>query len=104
MATAGFPLAACADEEPQGFTVDTRTGFLAACTQPLEDTRLISAICQCVFDETQAPLSFERFQAIDAELLTEAEEAEEGGTPVEFEPRLPDDLADIIADCVLAET
>ena len=102
--SAGLLASACAEEEPQDFTVDTRTGFLAACTQPLEDSRLISAICQCVFDETQGQLSFERFQAIDAELVAQAEAAEEAETTPQFAPRLPDDLADIIADCVVAET
>ena len=104
MVGGGLLLAACAEEEPQDFTVDTRTGFLAACTQPLDDSRMISAICQCVFDETLGQLSFERFQAIDEELLAQAEAAEEAETEPEFGPRLPDDLAAIIADCVVAET
>ncbi len=93
-------LAACSDEEPQDFTADNRTGFLAACTQPLEDSRTISAVCQCVFDETQAQLTFEEFRAIDAELVAQAAADDD----VEGDPALPDDLAEIIAGCLIAET
>ena len=80
---------ACADEEPQEFTADTRSGFLAACTDPLTDSRLTSSICQCVFDETQTQLSFDRFEQIDELLLLDPE------------AELPEELVDIIAECVM---
>jgi hypothetical protein len=82
---------ACSEDEPQGFTDDSRNGFLAACTRPLEDSRLTGAICQCVFDETQAQLSFERFREIDETLLADPE------------AELPDDVLDIVATCVIDE-
>ena len=99
VAASTLALTACAEEEPQDFTADNRTGFLAACTQPLEDSRTISAVCQCVFDETQAQLTFEEFRSIDDELVAQAE-AEE--TPEDGQA-LPDDLAEIIASCLIAE-
>jgi hypothetical protein len=82
---------ACSDDEPQGFTADSRSGFLAACTQPLDDSRLTSAICQCVFDETQAQLPFTRFREIDEALL------------VDPEAELSDDIVEIVATCIVDE-
>ncbi|MEM9562358.1 MAG: hypothetical protein AAGA93_07080 [Actinomycetota bacterium] len=96
-AAAALLVAACSEDEPQDFTADNRTGFLAACTQPLDDSRTISAVCQCVFDETQAQLTFERFRSIDDELIAQADDEEID------DPSLPDDLAEIIAGCLIAE-
>ena len=89
--TATMLLAGCAEEEPEDFTADTRTAFLAACTEPLADSRLISAICGCIFEETQVQLSFERFEAIDSELVLDPEAT------------LPDDIAGIVARCIIDE-
>ncbi len=99
LATLALVAAACAEDEPEDFTADNRTAFLTACAQPLEDDRLISEICECVFDETQGQLGFERFREIDGELLVQADDEAE----TELEPRLPDDLAEIIAACVVTE-
>ena len=84
-------LAGCAEEEPEDFTAGTRSAFLAACTEPLADSRLTSAICGCVFEESQARLSFDRFEAIDSELVLDPE------------VELPDDVAAIVAACVIEE-
>ena len=83
--------AACSQEEPQEFTNDNRDGFLAACTEQLEDTRLTSAICQCVFDESQVRIPFVRFTTIERELQEDRER------------ELPEELVDIIAQCVIDE-
>ncbi len=91
MVAAGSVLSACAEDEPTGFTADNRSGFLAACTQPLEDTRLVSAICQCVFDETQVKIPFSRFATTDATLQELPERP------------LPPEITGIIADCVIEE-
>ena len=82
--------AACADGQPTDFTADTREGFLAACSVPLDDSRLTSDICQCVFERTQEEISFERFTAIDEQLQDPARP-------------LPDEITDIIAECVIEE-
>lgn len=95
-------VAACAEDEPEEFTADTETGFLAACTEPLEDSRLISAVCACVFDETQAQLSFQRFRAIDDELIARADGEGDGSDGADAD-ELPDDLAEIIAACIITE-
>lgn len=84
-------LGACSEEEPEDFTADTRSAFLAACTEPLADSRLISAICGCVFEESQGALSFERFEAIDSELVLDPE------------ADLPDEVAEIVARCFIEE-
>lgn len=88
-AVASLLASGCAEDEPHEFTDDTRSGFLAACTDPLDDSLLTSSICQCVFDQTQTQLSFERFEQID-ELLV-----------LDPETELPDELVDIIATCVI---
>ncbi len=85
-------LVGCSEEEPEDFTADTRSAFLAACTEPLADSRLISAICGCVFEESQGALSFDRFEAIDADLVLDPE------------ADLPDEVAEIVARCVIEET
>ncbi|MEM7323021.1 MAG: hypothetical protein AAF531_08045 [Actinomycetota bacterium] len=84
-------LVGCSEEDPTGFTVDNETGFLAACTAPLEDDRLVSDICQCVIQRTEAEIEFSRFSAIDADLL----EAPDG--------ELPQEITDIVAECVIEE-
>lgn len=88
---AALALTACAEEEPQDFTADTRTAFLTACTEPLADSRLISAICGCVFEESQVALSFDRFEAIDEDLVLDPD------------TDLPDDVAEIVAGCIIEE-
>lgn len=84
-------LAACSEEAPTDFTADNRSGFLAACSQPLEDSRLIGEICQCVFDETQSAMPFSEFSSIDSRLTENTEQA------------IPSEITQIIADCVFEE-
>lgn len=87
----GLGLTACSEEPPNDFTADTRSGFMAACSVPLEDSRLVSDICQCVFEETQAEVLFDRFAEIDQELKENPEQP------------LSDEITGIIADCVIEE-
>lgn len=91
---AAFSLAACSEaESDEGFTVDNREGFLAACTSPLDDSRLTIGVCECVIDEivTEGRLTPERFEQIELR-LTEDPEAE-----------LPADVVAIMADCIIDE-
>lgn len=83
--------AGCAEEEPTDFTADNRSGFMAACSVPVDDSLLISDICQCAFDKTQAEIPFDRFTAIDEELKA---------TPGRL---LSTEITEIIADCIIEE-
>ena len=91
VAVGGGLLAACAEEEPTDFTADNRTGFLAACSEPLEDAVLIGEICQCVFEQTQEAFPFEEFTALDDALKEDPTQA------------LQLEINAIIADCVRSE-
>lgn len=82
---------ACGGEIPDDYTVETRDNFLVACTDPLNDSILITELCECVFESAQSRFTFDRF--------------------VEFEDALRSDLEadlntamdDVLADCVLRE-
>ena len=91
LVTGSLLAVACSEEEPQGFTSDNQSGFLAACTLPLEDSRLTSAICQCVFDESQVEIPFTRFDAIERRLREDPDQ------------ELPDELVEIVAQCFIDE-
>lgn len=84
-------LAACSTDAQTEFTVDNESGFMAACTAAIEDTRLVSGICQCVFEQTEAQIPFAEFSATDDELV-ESPDLE-----------LPQEITDIIAQCVIEE-
>ncbi len=91
LVASGLLAAACTEEVPTDFNADTRTGFMAACSRPLDDPRLISGICQCVFDETQVEITFDEFVAADQRLVADQEQP------------LSDELNEIIADCIVEE-
>jgi hypothetical protein len=80
-----------APQEPDDFTVDNETGFLAACAEPVEDTALTNAICRCVFEETSSAYSFADFQDLDESLT------------LEIGAELPAEIEAIIAACVIEE-
>jgi hypothetical protein len=88
----GSLVAGCSEEEPQEFSGDNRSGFLAACIYPLEDTLLTSSICQCVYDESLVQVPFTRFAAIERELRDE-----------EGDHELPEELVEIVVQCVIEE-
>lgn len=91
LAAVGLSAAACTEEVPTDFNADTRTGFMAACSLPLEDQRLINSICQCVFDRTQVEITFDEFVSTDQQLVAD-----------QTMP-LSDELNGIIADCIVEE-
>ncbi len=64
---------------------------MAACSVPVDDSRLISDICQCVFDRTQEEIPFGRFTAIDTQLKENPERL------------LSNEINAIIAECVIDE-
>jgi hypothetical protein len=85
-------LTACAEEAPMEFTEGTKAGFMAACTDLLEDSRFVGEICDCVFDQTQDEISFNRFAAIDQQLVENPERV------------LSSDVVTIVAACVVEVT
>lgn len=91
LVAAALLLAACSEEGPTDFTADNRAGFLAACSEPLEDAVLIGQICQCVFERTQDEFAFEEFEAMDEALQADPTQSLQAEVNV------------IIADCVRTE-
>lgn len=85
----GLTAAGCGVEPPTDFTADTRSGFMAACSRPLEDPQFVTEICRCVFLGAAGELSFDRFAAVDERLRADPE------------AELPAEIVDIIADCVI---
>ncbi len=90
VAMLGLLASACAEDEPTDFTVDNETGFLAACSEPVEDAELVGDVCQCVFERTQAEFPFEDFSAMDDALKADPEQ------------ELQAEINSIIADCVIS--
>ena len=89
-------LAGCGEEAPADYTAAHREAFLAACSSPLDDPRLLSDICVCVYDRLESEVSFTRFQAIsDSLAILDAETTDP--------PDMPDEVADAVADCFLSE-
>ncbi len=85
------PLTACGADDPTEYSVENREAFLAACTDTGTDELYQQRVCQCVYDEAETSLPFERFREIEAE-LTDAEQ-----------PVLPDDILDLVAACIIEE-
>jgi hypothetical protein len=88
-------LAACGAEPQSEYSEQNRNEFLAACTEPRGDTLLQIKLCQCIFDDLQSEVSYERFVEIEQELLLVTGVAGSGG--------LPNELSQVIADCVVEE-
>ncbi len=93
IALVGLAAASCGDEVATDYTSAHRDAFLAACSSPLDDPRLLSDICVCVYDRLEDEISFSRFEAISESLVTV-----DGS-----EPPLPDEVVDAIADCFVSE-
>lgn len=81
-------------EEPvvEDFTAANQDAFLTACARPIDDPRLLSDVCRCVFDRAEDELGYERFNAIDAELRADPT------------AELPEDVVDILTDCFIDES
>ncbi len=82
-------LAACAADRPDDYAQQNRTAFLASCAAPLEDTLLQIELCQCVFEESQNEIAFDRFVEIESAFKLDPDSP------------LPEELVDIIAGCVI---
>jgi len=91
VALGGLVLAACSEPVQTEFTADNESGFMQACTEPIEDAPLVSSICQCVFEQIDAQLDFTEFSATDEELMASPDLA------------LPQEITDMIARCVIDE-
>ena len=94
-AIGAFALFGCSEEVATDYTSAHRDAFLAACSSPLEDPRLLSDVCVCVYDRLESEVSFPRFVAI-SEVLAAADSAVDPAS-------MPDELADAVADCVISE-
>jgi hypothetical protein len=81
-------LSGCGEEQAD---VDFTEDFLTACSDPLDDPRLVGDICQCVFERSQRAFGIERWQAIDEEMKVDADAG------------LPDELVELLADCIIEE-
>jgi hypothetical protein len=95
LAVVAVVLFGCSAEEPTDYTSAHRDAFLAACSSPLEDPRLLSDVCVCVYDRLESEVSFPRFVAI-SEALAAAESSVDPAS-------MPDELADAVADCMISE-
>lgn len=107
-----FGLAACSDDIPTDYTAAHREAFLDACSRPLDDPRLLSDICGCVYDRVEDEMPFHEFQRIDERLATtpataagvEADTgAATGAAPSIVTEGLPDEVARLVADCFMLE-
>lgn len=116
LATVGLvavALAGCSDEIPTDYTAEHREAFLAACSRPLDDPRLLSDVCGCVYDRIEDEVPFDEFQRLDARLAgiptetaavatdTSVADAEVISSATGNE--LPVDVARLIADCFTLE-
>ncbi len=96
-------LVGCADDEtPTNYTSANRDAFLTACSQPLDDPRLISEVCGCVYERLEFEMSFDDFVELD-EALTPPEVEDDESNPVTPPVTLPDEMTDIVADCFVEE-
>lgn len=84
-------LAGCGEETPTDYSAENREAFLAACVDDSVDGLFPQRICQCVYDEAESTIAFERFAEIEEQLSGNET------TP------LPDDLLDLVAHCVIEE-
>ena len=71
------------------YTAENREAFLAACTLPGEDPRLVRDVCECTYGQIEANMAFSDFVAMEESLLLDA-----------LEP-LPDSVAGYMADCFI---
>lgn len=105
-------LTACSEEVPTDYTAAHRDAFLAACSRPLDDPRLLSDVCACVYDRIEDELPFAEFQRIDERLAgtpaatagvaTDTSSADREVTPSTVE-ELPVEIARLVADCFTLE-
>lgn len=104
-------LTACSDEIPTDYTAANRDAFLAACSRPLDDPRLLSDICGCVYERIEDEVPFDEFQRINERLAgipaPATGVAPDSGATGETVPfargDLPRELVRLVADCITLE-
>ena len=83
--------AACGTDAPTEYRAENQEAFMAACVDGPVDGIYQQRVCQCVYDEAEATMPFERFLEINDQLS-------DVDTAV-----LPEDLVDLVAACVIEE-
>lgn len=100
---AALALPGCADDEvPTDYTSANRNAFLTACSRPIDDPRLLSGVCDCVYDRLEFEMPFDDFVALDEALTPpeiEGDEAVQTVPPV----TLPEEITAIVAECFVEE-
>lgn len=98
-----FLLAGCGEEAiPTNYTASNRDAFLTACSQPLDDPRLLTEVCGCVYDRLEDELSFDEFVDLNQDLtIPETEEGDDAAPSISTV--LPDEVNAIVADCFVEE-
>jgi len=81
-------LAGCGGSDEQGYDGDFEQGFLEVCEAAVAADD--QAVCQCTYDKMAETVPFERAERIDNRLRDDPEAS------------LPDDIAELFADCVAA--
>ena len=89
---AGIGLASCAsDTDATDYSAENREAFLAACTTPGEDQRMIRDVCECTYERIEANMAFADFVQMEESLQVDA-----------LAP-LPDPVAEFMAECFVEE-
>lgn len=86
-----FGVSACGAETPTEYSAENRDAFMAACVDGPVDGIYQQRVCLCVYEEAETNIPFERFLEIEDQL-----------TDVE-NPDLPEDLLELVAQCVIEE-
>jgi hypothetical protein len=89
---AGLLPVACSDAAgSNGYSEANRDAFVTACTDSAADDRLVRDVCECTYEEVESSLPYEEFVELEESLRIDSLMA------------LPDEVAEMIADCVLTE-
>ena len=75
------------DVDATDYGAENRAAFLAACTIPGEDPRLVRDVCECTYERIEADMAFDDFVSMEESLLLDA-----------LAP-LPESVAGYMADC-----
>ena len=104
-------LAACSEEVVTDYSAVHRDAFLDACSRPLDDPRLLSDVCVCVYDRIEDEVPFDEFEQMSERLAgstaaaasTTTNTSGEADVEQAADADLPDDIAIMVADCFTAE-
>ncbi len=91
VALAVFGLVGCSPEVQTDYDAQNSDNFFAACTDPTIDDLIYTRLCQCVIEEVRSTVSYDRFVELDDLMVENPEGA------------VPDEVVDIVADCVISE-